>query len=132
MASVGPPLAPASIVGTALSGAATSGAASQPTGGHEQNSHSFEGPASPVRPVRPPAAPPAAAPPAPEALLTTPSPALQRAARSQISTAVSFEGGRAAGSVALPSRSLDGESALSAAEGDGERLPPGRPARGAR
>ena len=44
----------------------------------------------------------------------------QRAARSQISTAVSFEGARAAGSAALPSRSLDGESALSAAEGDGE------------
>jgi hypothetical protein len=47
--------------------------------------------------------------------------ALQRAARSQISTAVSFEGARAAGSAALPSRSLEEESALSAAEGDGER-----------
>jgi hypothetical protein len=46
--------------------------------------------------------------------------ALQRAARSQISTAVSFEGARAAGSAALPSRSLEEESALSAAEGDGE------------
>ncbi len=41
---------------------------------------------------------------------------LQRAARSQISTAVSFEGARAAGSAALPSRSVEGESALSAAE----------------
>eukprot|EP00878_Enallax_costatus_P003047 GHUV01003246.1.p1 GENE.GHUV01003246.1~~GHUV01003246.1.p1 ORF type:complete len:1830 (+),score=721.09 GHUV01003246.1:181-5670(+) len=43
-----------------------------------------------------------------------------RAARSQVSTAVSFEGARAAGSAALPSRSLEGESALSAAEGDVE------------
>eukprot|EP00775_Hariotina_reticulata_P011267 gene11267-11417_t len=43
-----------------------------------------------------------------------------RAARSQISTAVSFEGvARAAGSAALPSRSLEEESALSAAEADG-------------
>lgn len=47
---------------------------------------------------------------------------LQRAARSQISTAVSFEGARAAGSAALPSRSLEEESALSAAEGDGKLL----------
>ena len=44
---------------------------------------------------------------------------LQRAARSQISTAVSFEGARAAGSAALPSRSLEEESALSAAAADG-------------
>ncbi|WIA14160.1 hypothetical protein OEZ85_002702 [Tetradesmus obliquus] len=43
-----------------------------------------------------------------------------RAARSQISTAVSFEGARAAGSAALPSRSLEEESALSAAEADVE------------
>lgn len=46
---------------------------------------------------------------------------LQRAARSQISTAVSFEGARAAGSAALPSRSLEEESALSAAEADGKQ-----------
>jgi hypothetical protein len=40
-------------------------------------------------------------------------------ARSQVSTAVSFEGARPAGSAALPSRSVDEESALSAAEADG-------------
>jgi hypothetical protein len=36
-----------------------------------------------------------------------------------VSTAVSFEGARPAGSAALPSRSVDEESALSAAEADG-------------
>jgi len=46
---------------------------------------------------------------------------MQRA-RSQVSTAVSFEGARPAGSAALPSRSVDEESALSAAEADGELL----------
>ncbi len=44
-------------------------------------------------------------------------------ARSQVSTAVSFEGARPAGSAALPSRSVDEESALSAAEADGEQRP---------
>lgn len=43
----------------------------------------------------------------------------QRAARSQVSTAVSFEGARAAGSAVQPERSVDEDSALSAAEPDG-------------
>lgn len=41
-----------------------------------------------------------------------------------MSTAVSFEGARPAGSAALPSRSVDEESALSAAEADGELTAP--------
>lgn len=44
---------------------------------------------------------------------------LQRAARSQVSTAVSFEDARAAGSAIQPTRSDEG-SALSAAEADGK------------
>ena len=44
---------------------------------------------------------------------------LQRAARSQISTAVSFEGARPAGSVAVAARSTGGESAHSFADHEG-------------
>ena len=50
---------------------------------------------------------------------------LQRAARSQVSTAVSLEDARAAGSAIQPARSLDEESALSAAEADGASSTPG-------
>lgn len=99
---------------TALSGAEASGAASHSSEGN--GPHSFGGQVSPV-------SPPAellflflAAREPPSELVFH---CAQRAARSQISTAVSFEGARAAGSAALPSRSLEEESALSAAEGDG-------------
>jgi hypothetical protein len=57
--------------------------------------------------------------PTPQTHPQTPTPQQQQRARSQVSTAVSFEGARPAGSAALPSRSVDEESALSAAEADG-------------
>ncbi|GIL85932.1 hypothetical protein Vretimale_8951 [Volvox reticuliferus] len=50
---------------------------------------------------------------------STGEPQSPRAARSQVSTAVSFEGARAAGSAVQPERSVDEDSALSAAEPDG-------------
>ncbi len=43
----------------------------------------------------------------------------QRAARSQISTAVSFEGARPASSAAVAARSADGDSAHSFADPEG-------------
>lgn len=47
---------------------------------------------------------------------------IQRAARSQVSVAVSFEGARAAGSAVQPERSVDEDSAASAADAaDGEQ-----------
>jgi hypothetical protein len=125
---------PEPVEGVSASAAAPAGPSLQEEGAPSHDSHSFGGQVSPVRAhgardgrrgelrvqqSGQPAASSGSAPPAPTP--PRPPPPDPQRARSQVSTAVSFEGARPAGSAALPSRSVDEESALSAAEADGAR-----------